>query len=62
MREELWLIQFGELKSIVEHHVKEEENEMFPIAKKIISQARAESLTQEVEAEKKKMLLKNKFQ
>src|SRR5215204_560588 len=32
INDELWLIHFGELKSIVEHHVKEEETEIFPIA------------------------------
>jgi hypothetical protein len=52
------LIKFGELKSIVEHHVKEEENEIFKIAKKIISKTRAESLVEEMEEEKAKILEK----
>ncbi len=57
-KEALWLIQLGELKSMVEHHVKEEETEIFPMAKKMISKTRAYALTEEMEAEKQKIKLK----
>lgn len=58
---DLWLINFGELKSMVYHHIDEEENDMFPLAKKALSKAKAESITEEMENEKQKMLSKDKF-
>jgi len=51
-----WLIHFGELKSIVEHHVKEEETEIFKIAKKMISKREANMLGLKMLALKKEML------
>ena len=53
-----WLIKFGELKLIVEHHVEEEETEIFKIAKKMISKTTEISLVEEMELEKQKILAK----
>ncbi len=39
-----WLVKIGELKHSVEHHVEEEENEIFPQAKKILSSEEANEL------------------
>lgn len=56
-----WLIHFGELKSIVEHHVKEEEGDIFKTAKKSISTKKANELAVNMLDAKKIMLnaLKN---
>lgn len=53
--DDVWLIHFGELKAIVEHHVKEEEEDIFPLAKKILSETRSRSLAEEMETEKQKI-------
>lgn len=50
-----WYIAFGELKAIVEHHVEEEENEIFKTAKKILPKSRVETLTEEMEELKEEM-------
>ena len=54
-----WLIAFGELKHAVEHHVKEEEEEIFPKAKKVIDKAQAVELAKKMDelkaSQKKKM-------
>jgi hemerythrin superfamily protein len=57
-----WLVQFGELKQIVEHHVEDEEGKMFKDGKKIISAKRAKELAEEMEALKEKMKKIKKFQ
>ena len=50
-----WFIAFGELKAVVEHHVEEEETEIFSTARKILSKTRLESLTEEMEELKEEM-------
>jgi hemerythrin superfamily protein len=45
-----WLITFGEFKYAVQHHVKEEEEEIFEKAKKLISEKRAQELAEEMDA------------
>ncbi len=42
-----WLKKLKHLKDRVEHHVDEEEKEVFPAAKKLISSSRAASLVQD---------------
>jgi hemerythrin-like domain-containing protein len=44
------------LKELVEHHVKEEEKEMFPKAKKLMSSDELEALGEKMEAKREKML------
>jgi hypothetical protein len=56
-----WLVHLGELKQIVEHHVEEEENNMFEDAKKIISQAESEDLVIKMEELKRKMMRSKSF-
>lgn len=51
-----WLVQFGELKHIVEHHVDDEEGEMFKDAKKVLSKKQANELTEEMEMYKEKLM------
>ncbi len=51
---EEWLIAFGELKHSVEHHVEEEEGELFEKAKKVLSESRAEALAKEMDELKQK--------
>lgn len=47
-----WLQKFKTLKHEVEHHVDEEEREVFPLAQSLISEARANELGTEFEKRK----------
>ncbi len=47
-----WLQKFKKLKHEVEHHVDEEEKEVFPLARKLISAARANELGADFEKRK----------
>lgn len=51
-----WLQKFKKLKHEVEHHVDEEEKEVFPLAMKLIPDERAEELAREFDARKQKEL------
>ncbi len=53
---EEWMEQFGEFKHAVEHHVEEEEGEIFEKAKKYLSDKQAKDLAAEMDALKKKAL------
>lgn len=53
-----WLITFGELKSMVEHHVKEEEDDIFPLAKKILSATQTQTLVEDMEMEKERIAIR----
>ena len=50
-----WYITLGELKTIVDHHVREEETKIFKIAKKILPKKKIDNLTEEMEQLKEKM-------
>lgn len=52
----LWLVQLGELKRMVEHHVEEEEGEIFKIAKKILARDQANKLTLDMVNKKVKLM------
>jgi hemerythrin superfamily protein len=52
--EEQWTARFTVLKENVEHHVEEEEGEMFPKARKALSEEQAEELGERLEAAKNK--------
>ncbi len=51
---ETWTARFTVLKENIEHHVEEEEDEMFPKAKKVLGNAEAEALGTRLEAAKAK--------
>lgn len=52
--DEVWTAKFTVLKENVEHHVEEEEGEMFPKARKALTEEEIESLGTRLEAAKKK--------
>ena len=54
--DEQWTAKFTVLKESVEHHVEEEEGEMFPKARKVLSEEQAEIIGTRMEAEKEKEL------
>jgi hypothetical protein len=53
---EQWMAKLTVLKENVEHHVEEEEGEMFKKAKAALSKEQIEDLTSRVEAEKTKQM------
>ncbi len=60
-----WFVHLGELKRMVEHHVEEEEHEMFELGKKVISDKQAIELVAQMEDLKEKKanskIFMNKF-
>lgn len=53
---EQWTAKLTVLKENVEHHVEEEEGEMFKSARSALSKEEVEQLTARIEAEKKKQM------
>ena len=51
-----WLVQFGVLKQLVEHHVNDEETRIWAAAKQVLSSQQENQLTIEMEQYKQKML------
>ena len=51
-----WLVQLGELKYLIEHHVEEEEQKIFKSARKVLSTNQANNLAKQMEAEKENFL------
>ena len=49
-----WLNKFNKLREELEHHVDEEEKEVFPLARKLISESRAKELGAEFDRLKEK--------
>lgn len=56
--DDLWLEQVGELKHAVEHHVQEEEEEIFKKAKQVLDKNQEQDLASEMEALKQKFFEK----
>ena len=54
--DEQWTARMTVLKEQIEHHVEEEEDEMFPKAKKVLTDAEAEELGTRLEEAKNKEL------
>ncbi len=52
---EFWLEKFGELKHAIEHHVREEEDDVFPKAKVLLSPADARQLARDMDGIKSRM-------
>jgi hemerythrin-like domain-containing protein len=52
--DEVWTAKMTVLKENVEHHVEEEEGEMFPKARKVLTKEESEALGTRLEAAKKK--------
>lgn len=52
--DEQWTARFTVLKENIEHHVEEEETDMFPNAKKVLGEERAEEIGTRMEAAKTK--------
>ena len=59
---EEWMSQLQELQEKVEHHVQEEEGQLFPKAKKIISKDEAEQLGEKVQTTKDELRGKQDYQ
>ena len=51
-----WLPMMQQLQQAVEHHVQEEENEIFPTAREQVGEDEAEELANNVKQEKKEMM------
>lgn len=51
-----WTGRFKELQQLVEHHVRDEEHKMFPAAREVLDQRKAESLLKDMEHVKLEML------
>jgi hemerythrin superfamily protein len=54
--QEEWTAKFTVLKENVEHHVEDEEGEMFPKARKVLSEEQAETLGTRLEEAKKEQM------
>jgi len=50
--DDTWLDQLEELREDVEHHVEEEETELFPVAQKVLGRARADEIDQAIQSTK----------
>ncbi len=50
--DEAWTEQLSELQEDVEHHVEEEETELFPLAQKLLERDKAEEIARAIEREK----------
>jgi len=53
---EKWIELFGEFKQAVEHHVKDEEERIFPHAKHVLSEERANALGKEMQKREKEAM------
>ncbi len=47
-----WGVKFGALTELIEHHIKEEEDDFFPKAKKLLSKEQAKLMGESFDARK----------
>ncbi|OJX03724.1 MAG: hypothetical protein BGO76_00160 [Caedibacter sp. 38-128] len=57
-----WLVLVGELKHSVEHHVEEEESEMFKKARSVLDEETEKRLVNDMEGYKEKLLATKKLE
>lgn len=55
-----WLAKLKVLKELIDHHVEEEERNLFKVAKKVISNEQAKEIGQKYQQEKEKQLGKSR--
>lgn len=53
--DERWSAKFSVLKEVVEHHIKEEEDELFKLARKCLNKNQIQEITKHFEEEKKRV-------
>jgi len=58
--DERWHAKLKVLKELIDHHVQEEERNLFKVAKKVISSEQAKEIGQKYQQEKEKQLGKSK--
>lgn len=58
--DERWLAKLKVLKELIDHHVQEEESNLFKVAKKVISNEQAKEIGQKYQQEKEKQLGKSR--
>ncbi len=49
-----WLQKFKKLKDEIEHHIEEEQNQIFPLAKKLIDEKKADQLAEDFNQRKER--------
>ena len=54
--DEMWMVKFGELKHAVEHHVQDEETNVWKKARMVLSPDQERTLARDMDREKQKLL------
>jgi hypothetical protein len=54
--DEMWMVKFGELKHAVEHHVNDEETNLWKKARMVLSPSQEQALARDMDREKQKIL------
>ena len=54
--DEMWMVKFGELKHAVEHHVQDEETNVWKKARMVLSPTQEQTLARDMDREKQKLL------
>jgi len=53
---EMWMVKFGELKHAVEHHVDDEQTNVWKKARMVLSSDQERTLARDMDREKRKIL------
>jgi len=54
--DEMWMVKFGELKHAVEHHVQDEESQVWKKARMVLTSDQERTLARDMDREKQKLL------